>query len=40
VWILDVDGDRILVRTSYLPELSAQARAEQQQVINSIDIQP
>jgi hypothetical protein len=40
VWILDVDGDRILVRTTYLPELSAQARAEQQQVINSIDIQP
>ena len=40
VWILDVDGERILVRTSYFPELSAQARAEQQQVIDSIDIQP
>jgi hypothetical protein len=40
VWILDVDGDRILVRTSYFPELSAQARAEQQQVIESIHIQP
>jgi hypothetical protein len=40
VWILDVDGDRILVRTSYFPELSAQARAEQQQVIESIHIEP
>jgi hypothetical protein len=39
VWILDVEGDRILVRTSYFPELSAQARAEQQQVIESIRFQ-
>ncbi len=40
VWILDVDGDRILVRASYFPERSAEARAEQEQVIESIDIQP
>ena len=39
LWILDVEGDRILVRTSYFPELSALARAEQQQVIESIRFQ-
>jgi hypothetical protein len=40
LWILDVDGERLLIRASYFPETSASHRAELQQVIDSIQIVP
>lgn len=38
-WIVDVDGERLLIEASYFPEISAENRAELQQVIDSIQIE-
>jgi hypothetical protein len=40
VWILDVEGDRIVVLGTYFPGTSAEDRAEQQAIIDSIVIEP
>jgi hypothetical protein len=39
-WILDIDGDRLLVNATYYQDLSPQNRAELEQVIESIQIEP
>lgn len=39
VWILDVEGDRIVVFGTYFPGTSAEDRAEQQAIIDSIVIE-
>lgn len=39
VWILDVEGDRIVVLATYFPGTSAGDRAEQQAIIDSIVIE-
>jgi hypothetical protein len=39
-WIVDVDGERLLIEASYFPGLSPENRAELQQVIDSIQIEP
>lgn len=36
IWVLDVDGQRLVVDASYLPEATAQDRAELESVANSI----
>ena len=40
VWILDVDGDRVVVLATYFPGTSADDRAEQQAIVDSIVIEP
>ena len=40
VWILDVEGDRIIALASYFPGTSAEDRAEQQAIIDSIRLAP
>ncbi len=39
-WIVDVEGERLLIEASYFPEISPENRAELQQVIDSIQIEP
>jgi len=39
VWILDVEGDRIVIFGTYFPGTSAEDRAEQQAIIDSIVIE-
>ena len=39
-WIVDVEGERLLIEASYFPGLSPENRAELQQVIDSIQIEP
>ena len=39
-WIVDVEGERLLIEASYFPELPPENRAELQQVIDSIQIEP
>ena len=36
IWILDVDGQRLVVDASYLPEATGRDRAELERVVNSI----
>ena len=38
-WILDVDGERLLIEASHFPELSAEGLAELETVIESIQIE-
>jgi hypothetical protein len=38
-WIVDVEGERLLIEASYFPEISSGNRAELQQVIDSIQIE-
>lgn len=38
IWILDVDGQRLVVDASYLPEATASDRAELERVVNSIQL--
>jgi hypothetical protein len=38
IWILDVDGQRLLVDASYLPEATPQDRAELESVVDSIRV--
>jgi hypothetical protein len=40
IWILDVEGERLVVLASFFPEGSAEDLAELQQVIDSIQIEP
>ena len=40
LWILDVEGERLVVVATYFPEGSAEDLAELQQVIDSIQIEP
>jgi hypothetical protein len=40
VWILDVEGERLVVLATFFPEGSAKDLAELQQVIDSIQIEP
>lgn len=40
VWILDVEGDRIVVITTEFPGTSPADRAEQQAIVDSIEIEP
>jgi hypothetical protein len=40
VYILDVDGERLVIDTMYLPGTSAETLAELDQIIDSIDIEP
>ncbi len=40
LWILDVDGERLLVAASHFPDGSPESQAEHQQVIDSIQIEP
>jgi hypothetical protein len=40
VWILDVEGDRIVVLATHFPGTSAEDLAEQQAIIDSLAIQP
>ena len=40
VWILDVDGDRVVVVATYFPGTSADNLAEQQAIVDSIVIEP
>ena len=40
VWILDVDGDRVVVLATYFPGTSADDQAEQQAIVDSIVIEP
>jgi hypothetical protein len=39
-WIVDVEGERLLIEASYFPEITPEDRAELQQVIDSIQIEP
>jgi hypothetical protein len=39
-WIIDVEGERLLIEASYFPEITSENRAELQQVIKSIQIEP
>ena len=39
-WIVDVEGERLLIEASYFPEITPENRAELQQVIESIQIEP
>jgi hypothetical protein len=39
-WILDIGGDRLLVNATHFPDASPQHRAELQQIIDSIQIEP
>jgi len=39
-WIIDVEGERLLIEASYFPEITSENRAELQQVIESIQIEP
>lgn len=39
LWILDVDGVRLVIVAAYFPETSPEDRAELQQIIDSIDIE-
>jgi hypothetical protein len=39
VWILDVEGERIVVLATYFPGTSADDRAEQQAIVDSISIE-
>jgi hypothetical protein len=36
IWALDVDGERLVVDASYLPEATQQDRAELESVVDSI----
>ena len=36
IWILDVDGQRLVIDAAYLPEATAQDRAELERVVDSI----
>jgi hypothetical protein len=38
-WIVDVEGERLLIEASYFPEITPEDRAELQQVIDSIQIE-
>lgn len=38
LWIVDVDGDRLVIATAFFPETSAQDRAELLQVVESVQI--
>lgn len=40
VWILDVDGERLVVDVPELPSSTAQQRAEVQAILDSIQIEP
>ncbi len=40
LWIVDVDGDRLVVDAAFFPETSAQDRAELLQVVESVQIDP
>ena len=40
LWIVDVDGDRLVIDAEFLPGTSAQDRAELLQVVNSVRIDP
>lgn len=40
VWILDVEGDRVVVLATRFPGTSAEDRAEQQAIVDSISIEP
>ena len=40
LWILDVNGERLLVAASHYPGRSPESQAEHQQVIDSIQIEP
>lgn len=39
-WIVDVEGERLLIEASYFPEITPENRAELQHVIDSIQIEP
>ena len=39
LWILDVEGDRLLINATHFPETSPQDRAELQQITDSIQIE-
>ena len=38
VWVLDVDGTRLVISAGYFPDTSAQDRAEIDEILNSIEI--
>jgi hypothetical protein len=40
VWMLDVDGDRLVIIASRFPGTSAEDRAEQEAIVDSINIEP
>jgi len=40
LWILDIEGDRLVVTASDFPGTSAEDRAEQQAIVDSIQIEP
>lgn len=40
VWILDVEGERVVIAMTYFPPISAEERAELQGVVDSLQIEP
>ena len=40
VWIVDVEGERVVVFTTYFPETSAEDQAELQAIVDSITFEP
>jgi hypothetical protein len=40
LWILDVEGRRIVIEASHFPEASAANQADLQQLIDSLQIEP
>jgi hypothetical protein len=39
-WVLDVDGTRVLALALHFPEATAEALAEEQAIIDSIEFEP
>ena len=40
IWVLDVDGIRVVVRADSFPGTSEQVLSQQQSIVDSIQIQP
>ena len=40
VWILDINGDRFVITAAYAVDAPANVRAQLDEIVNSIDMEP